>query len=259
MMERGTSLRIHESSTGAVYTVVDELQENWPAELRMKIHEAYCASKEKSQMTKLHANARRIKNTNIDNYPVGLLRRFKMLKNAHKHLFGKTRIGKFQESMKKFSQKMKIKNLSSNVLKFLNTQESFGKLSTRLDKKMTFSCCGKQIYVSNEFYNSHSEDTVRCCDLVGVTCDTEDLHVPMPASPLATQMGNLTLGENSPLPVGGGYTVEEILSDRKVKRGTKEVKEYLIKWVGWNMPTWEPAKIMAEDITDMVMEYEFNL
>ena len=36
MMERGTSLRIHESSTGAVYTVVDELQENWPAELRMK-------------------------------------------------------------------------------------------------------------------------------------------------------------------------------------------------------------------------------
>lgn len=259
MMVRGTSLRIHESSTGAVYTVVDELQENWPAELRMKIHEAYCASKEKSQMSKLHANARKRKNTNIDNYPIALLKRFKMLKNAHKHLFGKTRIGKFQQSMKKFSEKKKMKNLSNNVIKFLNTQETFGRLPTRLEKKMTFSCCGKQIYVSNEFYNTHSEDTVCCGDLVGVTCDTEDLHVPIPSSPLATQMGNLTLDENTPGPKDGGYLVEEILSDRRVKRGTKEVKEYLIKWVGWNAPTWESAKIMTEDITDMVMEYEFNL
>ena len=210
-------------------------------------------------MTKLHANARRIKNTNIDNYPVGLLRRFKMLKKAHEHLFGKTRIGKFQQSMKKFSEKKRMKSLSNNVIKFLNTQETFGKLSTRLEKKMTFSCCGKQIYVTPQFYNRHSEATVCCSDLVGVTCDTEDLHVPVPSSPLATQMGNLTLGENTLGPSDGGYVVEEILSDRKVKRGTKEVKEYLIKWVGWNMPTWEPAKIMAEDITDMVMEYEFNL
>lgn len=259
MMKRGTSLRIHESSTGAVYTVVDELQENWPAELRMKIHEAYCASKEKSQMSKLHANARRRKITNINNYPVALLRRFRMLKKAHARLFGKTRIGKFQQSMKKFSEKKRMKNLSSNVIKFLNTQETFGRLPTRLEKKMTFSCCGKKIYVSNEFYNTHSEDTVCCSDLVGVTCDTEDLHVPIPSSPLATQMSNLTLDQNSLGPQDGRYLVEEIVSDRTVKRGTKEVKEYLIKWVGWNMPTWEPAKIMTEDITDMVMEYEFNL
>ena len=259
MMKRGAPLRIHESSTGAVYTVVDELQENWPAELRMKIHEAYCSSKEKSQMSKLHANARRMKNTNIHNYPVVLLKRLKALKKAHKHLFGTTRIGKFQQSMKKFCQKKKMKSLSNNVIKFLNTQETFGKLSARLDKKMTFSCCGKQIYVSKEFYNTHSEDTVCCSDLVGVTCDTEDLHVHLPSSPLATQMSNLTLDQNSPGPQDGRYIVEEIISDRKVKRGTKEVKEYLIKWVGWNAPTWEPAKIMTEDITDMVMEYEFNL
>ena len=37
------------------------------------------------------------------------------------------------------------------------------------------------------------------------------------------------------------YKVEKILDERLVRRGRGQTKQYLVKWVGYSRPTWEPA------------------
>jgi hypothetical protein len=51
------------------------------------------------------------------------------------------------------------------------------------------------------------------------------------------------------------YDVEAITGQR-VSGG---VSQYLIKWVGYRQPTWEPAASMSDQIPDMVHEYEESL
>ena len=44
------------------------------------------------------------------------------------------------------------------------------------------------------------------------------------------------------------YEVKEILEDRTVRRGRGSQKQYLVKWVGYAEPTWEPASAL-QDVT----------
>jgi len=51
------------------------------------------------------------------------------------------------------------------------------------------------------------------------------------------------------------FTVESITGQRTY-RGKQQ---YLIKWSGWEKPTWEPAASISEDVPDMVRKYEETL
>ena len=51
------------------------------------------------------------------------------------------------------------------------------------------------------------------------------------------------------------YYVQEIL-DHKTE---KKRKYYLVKWKGFKEPTWEPIKIIKEDVPEYVAEYEASL
>jgi hypothetical protein len=42
------------------------------------------------------------------------------------------------------------------------------------------------------------------------------------------------------------YKVEEILRERVVQRGQGTKKQFLVKWAGYQRPTWEPAESMKE-------------
>lgn len=53
------------------------------------------------------------------------------------------------------------------------------------------------------------------------------------------------------------YEVEKIL-DHRIHRSRKE---YLIKWLGYPLhdATWEPARIIKQDVPDLVQQYEDSL
>ena len=48
------------------------------------------------------------------------------------------------------------------------------------------------------------------------------------------------------------YKVEKILDKKTINNQTK----YLIKWVGFNETTWEPAYKIKEDVPDLVKAFE---
>ena len=48
------------------------------------------------------------------------------------------------------------------------------------------------------------------------------------------------------------YTISDILSHR----GDGVNKEYLVSWVGYDEPTWEPAFVIMEDVPELVQRYE---
>jgi hypothetical protein len=54
----------------------------------------------------------------------------------------------------------------------------------------------------------------------------------------------------------GEYEVEQVLDDRPVKttRNGRQLKEYLVKWVGYEAPTWEPE----DNLSCMALLYEYD-
>ena len=42
------------------------------------------------------------------------------------------------------------------------------------------------------------------------------------------------------------YQVEEILDERRVRRGRGSQLQYKVKWTGYARPTWEPATALQE-------------
>ncbi len=48
------------------------------------------------------------------------------------------------------------------------------------------------------------------------------------------------------LPNGEEYDVERILATRRKKQGRGFRTEYLVKWVGYSRPTWEPANALKD-------------
>jgi len=58
-----------------------------------------------------------------------------------------------------------------------------------------------------------------------------------------------------PLPTADGslrYIVEAIVAQRTHKRK----KQLLVKWIGYDSPSWEPHHVMKQDVPDMVLEFE---
>ena len=253
MAERKCFLIIHESCTGSVYYVSGS-EQSWPGELRMKIYQAYCSSKEKSDMAKARAITKDQFMLNLDNHDRNFLKYSKNLLSGYNSLLGKVIISKYQTHMKSYAGKRGMKGAPIKLLRLIKSKQGLGNLLTASVKKMKCPLCNKTRYVSNDF-----SGTV-CSDIALIDCDTEELHRPIIKTPLADQIKTMTIHGNSPGPQAGGrYIVEEILSDRIIKKRKKSIKQYLIKWVGYSPPTWEPADIIKKDITDMVLEYEFNL
>jgi len=50
------------------------------------------------------------------------------------------------------------------------------------------------------------------------------------------------------------FIVDEILEKKKIKN----IIHYLIKWQGYDTPTWEPRKTIIIDVPDMVKQFEAN-
>jgi len=44
------------------------------------------------------------------------------------------------------------------------------------------------------------------------------------------------------------YEVEEILRERVIRRRGGPKKKYLVKWLGYAKPTWEPASALEETV-----------
>ena len=51
------------------------------------------------------------------------------------------------------------------------------------------------------------------------------------------------------------YKVEEIVGHKTKNRK----KFYLVKWLGFKTPDWQPSKIIKEDVPEIVQEYEDSL
>jgi hypothetical protein len=47
------------------------------------------------------------------------------------------------------------------------------------------------------------------------------------------------------------FHVEEILDDRYVE----ETKQVLVKWLGFDEPTWEPEQVIQEDVPKILESY----
>jgi hypothetical protein len=58
-----------------------------------------------------------------------------------------------------------------------------------------------------------------------------------------------TQNDSQPLPTPLGdkdkYEVEEILAEKAVGRGQRQRKKFLVKWIGYARPTWEPEDTLA--------------
>lgn len=44
------------------------------------------------------------------------------------------------------------------------------------------------------------------------------------------------------------YEIEEILRERVVQRCGGPKKKYLVKWLGYTKPTWEPASALEDTV-----------
>ena len=68
------------------------------------------------------------------------------------------------------------------------------------------------------------------------------------------QLQVITKSTLPPKSVQKKFIVDEILEKKKIKN----IIHYLIKWQGYDTPTWEPRKTIIIDVPDMVKQFEAN-
>ena len=68
------------------------------------------------------------------------------------------------------------------------------------------------------------------------------------------QLQVITKSTLPPKSVQKKFIIDEILEKKKIKN----IIHYLIKWQGYDTPTWEPRKTIIIDVPDMVKQFEAN-
>ena len=260
MIKRSHPFTIHESASGeGPYFLMDGDERNWPSEFLEKIERAYASSKEKSIISKqTHVRLKKRKSS-LSNHDIDVLRYMKCFKDIEKRVCGKRK----KIWWDKLSRSKGFKSISKDIFDSLINNISGDQ--TRTGSELRCICCNRIRHVSREFFNKQNPDTFECKNIGGfVSCKTETMIPETDDSDVSDEMEGLAIEENPPGPdENGRYTVTKILSDRLIKRGKKETRQYLVKWKGYRDPTWEDARRILDDVTETAFDYEkakeFNL